>query len=388
MIDLVSAYGVDNTGAVDASALVQDGVDDHGWVYLPGGTYRWDSMVRTPGRRRITLAPDATIVRSSSAPLFTNTPSGGGGGSYDGYGDITFEGGTLDCQGAIQRANSGAISVAHATGVTIRDMVIKDVPSWHAIECNSSKTVLIENVRFEGFVDTTSDNSRWMSEAIQIDAATSSAAYPWGGPFDNTVCSDVTVTLCWFGASGTAGTQPWPRGVGSHNTAEPARHRHCNVVTCTFENLTDSAIQTYFWDGGTITDNTIISPDGEGIVVKDDSRYVIVCDNRVYDSGRTGLWVNTACTQITLRDNDVIGSSRLAHDTHYGIRVSGSCSNILITGHRVRRRSSGNNAKYGLSLATGVSGVMYYGNDLRLSGVTGSLQDDSTSPITSAINAQ
>jgi hypothetical protein len=377
-------YNAAGDGVADDTAAIQAALDADGWSYLPDGVYRLESMLRIPARRRLTLAPGARLLRGGPDPILTNTPAAGGAGGHAGYGGLLIEGGTWDLNGVAQPAYSGAIAVAHATDVKIRDLTVLDTPGWHALEINGCKTVTIEDCTFAGF---THAGDRGFSEAIQLDAMTSSAAYPWGGPYDGTVCDDITVERCWFGAAGTPGTQPWPRGVGSHNTAEPNRHAAIKILACTFDQLADAAIQTYYWDGAVIGDNTIVSPAGEGIAVKDNSRYVTVQRNLVFDSGRSGIWINTDCTQIAVRGNEVIGSGRAAHNTHYGIRCSASCSYVRITGNTARRRAAGNHARYGLSIDSTCSGIQRYGNDLRSSGATGSLQDLSPSPVTAATDA-
>lgn len=380
MINVCTTYGVMGDGGDDAPAL-QNAVDNESWLYIPNGTYQLNAMTRMKASQRLTLAPGARLVRGGTEPLITNTPAGGGAGGYSGYGDITIEGGIFDANGTTQTEYSAAIAIAHGTNITIRDIRVLNVPGWHALEINGCKTVHIERCRFQGFRHT---GDRGFSEAIQVDAMTSSAAYPWGGPYDGTVCEDVEVSRCWFGASSTPGTQAWPRAVGSHNSSEPNRHRNIRVTRNTCQDLTDAAIQTYFWDGGLIAHNTIYSPGGEGIAIKDDSRYVLVHGNQVTDAGRTGMWVNTDCTRIALRSNEIIGSGQSVNNSHFGIRVSKNCSWVKVVGNSVSKRASGNSAKYGLSLASDCSNCQRYGNELRSSGVTGSIEDLSTSGWTSA----
>jgi polygalacturonase len=381
----VRDYGATGAGAADDAPAIQAALDDGGWVYAPAGTYRLATLpLRIHARTRLTLDPGATLLRDADEVILTNGEPAATAGGYTGRGGIIVEGGVWDVNAAGQPANSGAIAFAHAENLTVRDLTVKDVPGWHAIEINSSKTVRIEGCRFAGFVDT---GDRAFSEAIQIDADTSAAAFPWFGPHDGTVCDGVTVAGCWFGASGTPGTQPWPRGVGSHNTSEPNRHKNVKVLACVFDHLADAAVQTYYWDGAVIGDNIVLAAGGEGIAVKDNSRYVTVQRNLVFDTGRTGIWVNTDCTQIRVSGNEVIGAGASAANTHYGIRCSAACSYLRVTGNTVRKRASGNHARYGLSLAAGTTGVQRYGNDLRSSGVTGSVEDASTSPVTAAADA-
>src|SRR5512147_834754 len=188
----VATYGAVGSGLVDDAPAIQAAITAEGWAYVPGGTYRLDSLLRSPARRRLTLAPDAVLLRNHSDSLITNTPVSGGSGGYAGYGGITIEGGTLDMAGTVHTVYAACVAFAHATGVTIRDLTVRDVPGWHAIECNSSKTVRIEGCRFEGFVNDPADDRSTLSEAIQVDMS-SQVGYPIGGPWDGTPCDDVLV---------------------------------------------------------------------------------------------------------------------------------------------------------------------------------------------------
>jgi Right handed beta helix region/Pectate lyase superfamily protein len=377
--------GAVGDGVTDDAPAVQAALDaSEGWVYAPAGTYRLGSLLRTPARRRLTLAPAATFLRGCPEAIMTNTPAAGGAGGYAGPGGLLIEGGVWDVNAAEFPDYSGGIALAHATDVTIRDLTVRNVPGWHAVELNACAGALVASCRFEGYTDPA--GQRAFSEAIQIDAMTSPAAYPWGGPYDGTVCTDITISACWFGAL-PDGTNPWSRAVGSHNTSDGNRHRDISVIDCVCRGLTDAAIQTYAWDGGIIDRNRIYNPGGEGIVVKDDSRYVSVRGNHVFDAGRSGVWINSACTQVRVSGNEIIGAGAAVTNTHYGIRASGSCSYLRVTNNTVRRRASGNHARYGLSLDATVSGVQRHGNDLRSSGVTGNLQDLSAAPVTNGLDA-
>lgn len=382
----VTALGAAGDGAADDAPAIQSALDAGGWVYVPPGTYRLASILRGPaaGRLRLTLAPGATLLRDhDEGIIFTSTPAGGSAGGYGGPGDILIEGGTWDVAGVAHPAYAGAIAVAHGAGITIRDAAFLDVPGWHAIEINGCRTVRVRDCRFAGFAHT---GDRGYSEAIQVDAMTSTGVYPWGGPYDGTPCDDVEISGCWVGASGTPGTQAWPRGVGSHNV-NADHHTRIRVVGNAMDGVTDCGIQAVRWAQSRISGNQVAGSGGEGIAVRTGSLHVDVDGNQVADSGRSGIWLNDGVSQISVRDNTVIGSGRAEHATHYGIRGSNSATWLLITGNRVRRRSSGNHAAYGLSLTSTCGGVMRYGNDLRYGGVLGGLDDHSSSPVTSAGDA-
>lgn len=377
----VRDYGAIGDGVTDDRAGIQAALDDGGWVYVPPGVYAITSgVLRLRGDTRLTLAPGATLLRTGAGMILTNqdetTPYGG----YSGHGNLLIEGGVWDANGTVQTAYGSALGICHAGNVTIRDAVFVNVAGHHAIEVNSSHRVLIENCHFRGFRH---DGDRNFSEAIQIDAAINETT--GFAPYDGTVCDDIEVRSCWFGASGTAGTQPWPRGVGTHSVPD-TWHRNIRIISNVFDGVTWAAIRSYWWDRAIITGNQIINSAGEGIAIQYDSRYVEVHGNQVIDSAANGILVNNDCTQINVRDNDVIGSGAGTTNTYGGIRVSGS-SYVRVVGNTVRKRASGNHARHGLWVESSASGVQRYGNDLRSSGATSSLSDSSPSPVTSAGDA-
>ncbi|MFI0481749.1 right-handed parallel beta-helix repeat-containing protein [Actinomadura sp. 9N215] len=381
----VTTFGAIGDGIADDAPAIQSALDAGGWVYVPAGTYRLESMLRIGARTRLTLAPGAHLVRAHDDVIVTNTPAGGTvEGGYSGApGGLVVEGGIWDVRAMERPTYSGAIAIAHASDVLIRDVTVWDVPGWHAIEINACQNVKIRDCAFAGFWHS---GDRAYSEAIQLDAMTSTGVYPWGGPYDGTACDDVSITGCRFGASGTTGTQAWPRAVGSHNLAGP-RQTNIRVAGNIIDSVTDCGIQAVEWERALIAGNQVWRSEGEGIAVCQGSMYVDVHDNQIFDSGRSGIWLNDDVTQVGIRGNTIIGSGRAANNTHYGIRGSSTVSWVIIAGNKVRRRSSGNHAAYGLSLTSTVSKVVRYGNDFRTSGVSGSVDDLSTSPVVSAVDA-
>ncbi|WP_149264315.1 right-handed parallel beta-helix repeat-containing protein [Actinomadura sp. K4S16] len=377
--------GAIGDGVADDSAAFQDALTAGGWIYVPPGVYLLATLpLRIPARTRLTLEPGAVLLRASPEVMLTNTPPGGSSsGGYGGPGGILVEGGLWDVNGVVRTEYSGALAFAHAEDITVRDVTVQDVPGWHAVEFNACKNTRVRDSRFMGFWHT---GDRGGSEAVQFDAATSTTAYPWGGPYDETPCQDASVTGCLVGPSGTPGTQSWPRGVGSHNCGATA-HSGIRVARNVFDQVTDSGVRTYKWSESLIVNNTVKASLGEGIAVRDSTYHTDVLGNQVFDSGRSGIWVNNGCSQIGIRGNTVIGSGKSEDSVHYGIRISNTCNLVQITGNRVRRRSVGPHARYGLSLTSTCDRCQRYGNYLAASGNLGAIEDVSTNVIIAATDA-
>lgn len=379
MID-VATRGAAGDGLADDAPAIQSALDDGGWVYVPAGEYRLGSALQIQARTRLTLAPGAVLARDHPGGILTNEATVDPAGGYDGPGELLIEGGTWDMRGTVQTAYGCALSIGHATNVTIRDLTVKDTPGWHAIEINSSRDVLVDNCRFLGAVAT---GDRAWTEAVQIDAAVNAGTGMV--PYDGTVCDDIEIRSCRVGGSGTPGTGPWPRGIGTH-TAPATWHRNIRITGCVFDGLIQCGIRTYWWDRAVITGNQIVDCAGDGIAVDHNSRYTEVHGNQVIDSGRNGIVVDHSCTQINVRDNDVIGSGNSAHNTYGGIRVADS-SYVRVTGNTIRRRASGAHARYGLWIENTAGGIQRHGNDCRAGGYSSGLADFSSGPVTSGGDA-
>lgn len=369
MID-VRRYGAAGDGVADDAPAVQAALDAGagGWVFVPAGVYRLGTLpLRVGASTRVTLAPGARLVRDHNESILVNADAGDSPGGYDGRGGIVVEGGVWDMRGIHRPAYACALAFAHATGVTVRDVTVLDVPGWHGIEVNACRTVRVRDSRFLGF---THSGNRGNSEAIQVDAATGAGAYPWNGAYDATPCDDVHVVGCTFGASKSAGS--WPAGVGSHNAGSES-HTGIQVSRCTIDDPGDAGVRTFKWVNAVISNNLIRGGSGDGIVTTNGTYYTDVRGNQVFDVGRHGVSIEGG-SQITVRCNTVIGSGASVHNVYDGIRLA-DVSLASVTDNRVRRRSGGNAARYGMYLDAACSSCQRHGNDVRASGVSATLRD-------------
>ncbi|MFG2650970.1 right-handed parallel beta-helix repeat-containing protein [Streptomyces sp. NPDC048436] len=259
----VTAYGAVGTGTIDDAPAIQAALNAAksrgGWVIVPPGTYLLASLpLRIYRNTRLTLLPGARFVRGAAETMLVNGDAGQNLAGYTGHGNITVEGGVWDCQGTAPGLTAPAmcISIGHARDVTIRDVEIRDVSGYHAIELNSTKRATIENCRFLGYYD---PGARDFSEAVQLDLAKSVGVFGGFGPYDHTPCEDILITGCYFGASGTSLTTAWPRGIGSHSATITKYHRRIRVSDCTFEGVTQYAVSAYNWEDTTVTGCTFAS---------------------------------------------------------------------------------------------------------------------------------
>ncbi|WP_262702059.1 MULTISPECIES: right-handed parallel beta-helix repeat-containing protein [Streptomyces] len=255
-------FGAKGDGVADDAPAIQAALDavqtaGGGQVLIPPGTYRLATLpLRIWRKTRLTLMPGTVMQRAADATVITNGAAGQDYGGYTGHGDLVIEGGVWDMRGTTSglTASRMCISLGHAQNILIRDTEVRDVPGYHAIEVNACKDVRILTSRFVGFVN---PGGRDFSEAIQPDLAKGSAYFGAFGPYDHTPCEDLLVSGCYFGPSGTAGTQAWPRGIGSHSATITKWHRRVRVIGNTFEGCPQYAMTAYNYEDVTFEGNTV-----------------------------------------------------------------------------------------------------------------------------------
>ncbi|MBL1100152.1 right-handed parallel beta-helix repeat-containing protein [Streptomyces coffeae] len=268
----VKSFGALGDGAADDAPAIQLALNDArdsggGWVIVPPGVYLLSSLpLRIYRNTRLTLLPGAEFRRNMAETMLINGDAGQNFGGYTGHSNITVEGGLWNMRGTTAGLTGSVmcISIGHCQDITIRDLEVRDLPGYHAVELNSTKRGAILNCRFRGYVD---PGARDFSEAIQLDLAKSSGVFGGFGPYDHTPAEDILIQGCYFGASGTGGTTAWPRGVGSHSATITKFHRRIRVLGNTFESVLQYGVSAYNWEDVTVTGNTFSSC-GSGVRIR------------------------------------------------------------------------------------------------------------------------
>lgn len=163
---------------------------------------------------------------------------------YNGNGNIYIEGGTWISNNLGQlESNRNLFGIAHADGLTIKNVTFKNVKSSHCIDLNSSKNVLIENCNFQGFKDA-DDKSRTFAEAIQIAEHTPLGFDGVGSP-DRTPCKNITIKDCYFGPSEIYGA--FGCGLGNHSSVHDVYQENIRVENCEFNGMLFAGVRPFKW---------------------------------------------------------------------------------------------------------------------------------------------
>lgn len=273
----VKYFGAKGDGMADDTDSIQKALDlaktlGSVEVIIPNGTYRISKYLVVYKNTKIKMQKKTILLRGHGGGFFKNGNTGDMFTGYDGHGNITIEGGTLD--GNVLNYNYGFNHTGWARGknITFRDITFKDVINNHFMDINACDGVLIDNCRFLGYKDITVDSSRGFAEAIQITNHTQ-LGYGEFGVWDGTPTKNVIVRNCYFGHSGTNGMGPVATAVGNHGSVYGVYNENIKIINCTFEGLSYAGVRPFKYKNFLVDGCTFLNcqrgvvctnPDGNG----------------------------------------------------------------------------------------------------------------------------
>lgn len=232
-IDVTTApYNAKGDGITDDAAAIQSALDaikaiGGGKVFVPDGVFLIKSYLKIPSNTTLALAPNATLKRGSNTNLMITNDADGVTGGYDANHKIKIVGGTIDGNSSVFPTACTGVGFGHCTYVRVEGVTFLNVPIWHSLEFNA--------VKYGKCIDCTFDGNPGGTESLQIDGAFSSAAFPWFGPYDFTMCDHIDIEGCLF----TNGVD----GVGSHTADATHVHTFINITNCRFVNMTGIGVK-------------------------------------------------------------------------------------------------------------------------------------------------
>ncbi|MEH6900840.1 right-handed parallel beta-helix repeat-containing protein [Bacillus safensis] len=221
------------------------------WLYIPPGGYTLRERVRIYKNTHITLQAGATIKRGFVGSMFVNGDSTESFTEYNGHGNLIIDGqGSIDSMGHEIKEQCSIFGFAHASGIIMRDITLRNVCGGHALDCAGNENVLIDNVTFEGFADYKGD--RWFSAAVQVDLMRSSSNFGAFGAYDHTPTRNLTMQNCTVRKSAELGG--YPRAIDSHTSTDGVlysgiRFINNKVYDCTEWAVSGNKWQDVFIDG-------------------------------------------------------------------------------------------------------------------------------------------
>ncbi|TNJ63171.1 hypothetical protein FE784_26935 [Paenibacillus hemerocallicola] len=256
----VKDFGAAGDGTTDDTAAIQAALNEslqggRSHVLIPKGTYKVIDTLRIYRNTRLTLDPGAKILRCHDYSFLVNGDNGSTYQGYEGHGNIVIEGGVWEGNILLYPDAYNGFGLARGRNIVVRNTELRDIVSNHGIDMNACDNVWIENCRFLGYRDGTPDQSRDYPEAIQLANHTQAGFSQWGA-FDGTPCTNIVIRDCYFGASGTAGTQAWPSGVGNHYAVYDSFNSNIKIAGNTFEGMTFAGVRSFKFADLLVSGNT------------------------------------------------------------------------------------------------------------------------------------
>jgi hypothetical protein len=355
-------YNLDEFNAINDADRIQQafdaiGEDGGGVLVIPPGRYTLDKKiwVRQPGNITI-FAHQAHLIRKAGSGVNVMFSNEGPDTGYDNAGNITVEGGVWDANGSEDDFNCDVFYFWHARDIVYRNLVVRGVPDWHAIEFRAVYYGEATGCRFEGFTSPTA--SRAFSEAVQVQEGE-----------DDTMCRFLKITgnTC----------RDFGRLVGSHTSPSDGFYSHERILVSdnTCYGLNDYAVAARGWRDAIIANNVFDRCGGGVFMALNEPPgshawhasclQNIVVDGNVFENvsidGQNKNAVIRVVGGSSVKGEDIAVSNNIIRDyrNDYGIRVD--------NGHEIQ--VTGNILKYGPTshaiCVDSSNGVVVSGNNVR-----------------------
>lgn len=235
--------------------------DEHPYkVIIPPGNYEIKGTISMYSN--IHLYAVGAVMKKTSAKkqiLLRLGNSEVSEGGYNGYRNITIEGGTWDCNYescANKEAPGGFVGfrIGHATNVTIKDATFLNNLKSHFLEFGGVKKARVTGCTFEGYW---TPHETTGQECIQIDICLDEI-FPRYQPFDGTVCTDIVIEKNRF--------QNVFAGAGSHSMMFNEPYTKIVIRDNVFTNVKKRAVWLLNCKDSTVSNNTMKNVGG-GIYV-------------------------------------------------------------------------------------------------------------------------
>ena len=380
-------------------------------VIVPPGNYTLTGTLHMYSNIYL-YAEGATITKTSPRKeiLLRLGDSQTSAGGYDGYRNITIEGGTWDANYESVEDKEGlggfvGFRIGHATNVTVKNVTFLNNLKSHFLELAGVKNAEVTGCTFRGYWK---DFEGGGQECIQIDACMP-RIFPGYLPYDGSVCENIVIKNNTF--------EDVFAGIGSHSMMFDRPYKNITICDNQFSNLKKRAVWCLNYQDTVVTGNTMsnvgggvyvrsvytrnahtsngqeVSPEGnqysENILIADNQITVLeptVIDGKQWDG--YGIWISGEVSQgsagetIPSEDDD---PENTANPTTNGVpagryivrgvtaknnTISGNCDGIKISlaedcvcrGNTIRLSENHTYNNMGISVVKGSNIKMSYNN--------------------------
>ena len=239
-------------------------------------------------------------------------------GGYDGYHNITIEGGTWDANYECVEDKEGpggfvGFRIGHATNVTIKNVTFLNNLKSHFLEFAGVKNAEVTGCTFRGYWK---DFEGGGQECIQIDACMP-RIFPGYLPYDGSVCENIVIKNNTF--------EDVFAGIGSHSMMFDRPYKNITICDNQFSNLKKRAVWCLNYQDTVVTGNTM-NDVGGGVYV----RSVYTRNAHTASGQEVSSEGNQYAENILIADNQITVKEPTVIDDKqwdgYGIWISGEVS--------------------------------------------------------------
>ncbi|TYS43588.1 hypothetical protein FZC68_05800 [Bacillus pumilus] len=390
------------------------------WLYIPPGGYTLRERVRIYKNTHITLQAGATIKRGFVGSMFVNGDSNESFTGYNGHGNLIIDGqGTIDSMGHEIKQQCSIFGFAHASGIIMRDLTLKNVCGGHALDCAGNENVIDSNFGAFGAYDHTPTRNITMQNCKIIRKSAELGGYPraidshtstdgvlysgirflnnkvydctewavsgnkWqdvfvdGNTFEN--CSGGVRTLLPSVSRAIKGNQI--DGTTRHGI-HVSDVKHFVIEGNNMENIGHHGVLVTRSTRGKVHHNTGRDIQGNGVRIEEGNcDYVSVDDNTLEEIGFSGISVSGDSDYVQVDKNTIMNAGKRGDDYDFILFMDG------VKNSAVRNNTAiGKTGRYGMYLTSKCSSIQHYGNRLKGAGKVSALNDKSVDPIRTVEN--
>ena len=288
-------------------------------VIVPPGSYTLTGTLHMYSNIYL-YAEGATITKTSPRKeiLLRLGDSQTSAGGYDGYHNITIEGGTWDANYECVEDKEGpggfvGFRIGHATNVTVKNVTFLNNLKSHFLEFAGVKNAEVTGCTFRGYWK---DFEGGGQECIQIDACMP-RIFPGYLPYDGSVCENIVIKNNTF--------EDVFAGIGSHSMMFDRPYKNITISNNRFSNLKKRAVWCLNYQDTVVTGNTMNDVGGGVYVRSVYTRNAHTASGQEVSSAGNQYAENIliADNQITVKEPTVIDDKQW---DGYGIWISGEVS--------------------------------------------------------------
>ena len=230
-------------------------------VIVPPGNYTLTGTLHMYSNIYL-YAEGATITKTSPRKeiLLRLGDTKKSAGGYEGYRNITIDGGTWDSNYECVEDKGGpggfvGFRIGHATNVTVKNVTFLNNLKSHFLELAGVKNAEITGCTFRGYWKEFTGGGQ---ECIQLDACMP-RIFPGYLPYDGSVCENIVIKDNTF--------EDVFAGIGSHSMMFDKPYKNITISNNRFNNLKKRAIWCLNYQDTVVTGNTMTNVGG-GVYVR------------------------------------------------------------------------------------------------------------------------